>query len=94
MQAMNYFIYPFQLALYIPLMIKGAQLLDPAQQKLSFGRVWSMIRHDVWDAVQQLFWANLGAILIWASVAFPVAAILFPVLRYILRNLHRKYRKE
>jgi uncharacterized protein (DUF2062 family) len=94
MQTMNYFVYPFQLALYIPLMMQGAALLDPAQDKLTLSGVWAMIREDVWGTIRQLFWANLGAILIWAAVAMPVALLLYPVLRKVMRNLHSKYRRE
>jgi hypothetical protein len=94
MQTMNYFVYPFQLALYIPLMLKGAAWLDPSQGKLTLTGVWGMIRQDVAGAVRQLFWANVGAILVWACFAFPMAVILYPILRKVMRNLHGKYRRE
>ncbi len=91
MQTINYCVYPLQLLLYLPLLLLGASLLDPSQSKLTIQGVWGLMRADLTGAVRQLFWANLGAILIWACVAFPAAALIFLALRRLMRNLHNKY---
>jgi hypothetical protein len=86
----NYLVYPIQLALYPPLLSLGARWLDPAFAHLSWPQLTHSLTQDPAAAIRLLFWANLGAVFIWAAAAFPLAALAYPVLRALMRNLHRK----
>jgi uncharacterized protein (DUF2062 family) len=88
-QTVNYLVYPLQLAAYIPFLMAGARVLDPGRQELTLGAVYSMIQKDLGGTVQELFWANLGAVLLWAALALPLGGALYFGLRRIMRNLHR-----
>jgi uncharacterized protein (DUF2062 family) len=85
----NYFAYPVQLTLYIPLLLLGASLLDSSVQNLSLEVVFTMLRTDLWGAIQKLFWANLGAVLIWGSVAAPLGYLIYRLAYPFMRNFHK-----
>lgn len=88
-QLINYFAYPVQLVLYVPLLMLGARLLDPALGTLTLESVFAMFRTDLGAAIAKLFWANLGAVLIWGAVAVPVGMLLYAVLLRVVRNFHK-----
>lgn len=85
----NYFAYPVQLLLYIPLLLLGASLLDSSLQNLTLPGVYLMLKTDLWGAVQRLFWANLGAVLIWGAIATPLGFSIHAIGRRVMRNLHK-----
>lgn len=72
----NYFAYPVQLLLYIPLLLLGASLLDASIQNVTIPGVFEMFRQDLAGTMRKLFWANLGAVLIWGSVAAPAGYLI------------------
>lgn len=85
----NYFVYPVQLLIYIPLMLSGASLLDASLKSLTVSGVYTMIRADILGAIQRLFWANLGAVLIWGAISLPLGFIIFAVSKRLMRNFHK-----
>jgi hypothetical protein len=85
----NYFAYPIQLLLYIPLLLLGASLLDSSIQTLTLPGVYQMLSADLWGSIQRLFWANLGAVLIWGSVAAPSGFFLNSALNRIMRRFQK-----
>jgi len=86
--AVNYCAYPFQLLFYIPLLLLGASLLDASLPPLTVTGVYVMIKSDLWGSIQMLFWANLGAVLIWGSIAAPVGFLLYTVTRPLITRFH------
>ena len=88
-QLINYFVYPLQLLLYVPLLMQGARMLDPALATLTLAAIFDMFRVNLWQAIQSLFWANLGAVLIWGAVAVPLGMLLYAVLLRLMRNFHK-----
>ena len=85
----NYFVYPVQLLIYIPLMLSGASLLDASLKSLTVSGVYTMLRSDILGAIQRLFWANLGAVLIWGAISLPVGFIIYAIARRLMRNFHK-----
>ena len=89
-QLVNYFVYPLQLALYLPLMLAGARWLDPKLSSLTLPRVWELLAGDWVAGIRILFWANLGAVLLWALVAGPLGTAAYFVLRAAARKIHSR----
>lgn len=85
----SYIAYPLQLLLFVPLLLLGARLLDPTIATLSLPAVYEMMRSSLWGAITRLFWANLGALLIWALISIPLGMLLFSSLQRIMRNFHK-----
>ncbi len=89
MQLINYFVYPLQLALYVPLIMMGARLLDPGLGTLTLEGIFAMFRANLGGAIAKLFWANLGAVLIWGAVAVPLGMLLYAGLVRVVRNFNK-----
>jgi uncharacterized protein (DUF2062 family) len=89
-QLINYFVYPVQLLIYIPLMLLGASLLDSSLKSLTITTVYAMLRADMLGTIQRLFWANLGAVLIWGAITLPLGFILYAVVQRLMREFHKK----
>ena len=85
----SYFVYPLQLLIYVPLLLLGARLLDPTIATLTLPGVYQMMRSNLWGTIGRLFWANLGALLIWGVISIPIGIALFAVLQRIVRNFHK-----
>lgn len=84
-QLINYFVYPLQLILFIPLLKLGALIFPSEGIVFSLSFIKGLLQQDFWLAVQ-LFWkANLGAMIIWFAISPFLIAILyysvFPVLK-------------
>ena len=86
----NYFAYPVQLLLYIPLMLLGASLLDASAQSLTIPGVYTRLKNDIVGTMQKLFWVNLGAVLVWGSIAAPLGFIIYATAKRLMRNFHKK----
>jgi uncharacterized protein (DUF2062 family) len=87
----NYFVYPLQLLLYIPLLLAGARLLDRNIKMLTLEGVYQMLRTDLLGTIQKLFWANLGAVLIWSVVALPVGVLSYLAMTRAMRKVSPKW---
>ncbi len=83
----NYFAYPMQLTLYIPLLLLGATLLDASLHGITLPGVFTMLKNDPAGAMRHLFWANLGAVLIWGAVAAPLGFCINTVAVRLIRRL-------
>ncbi|MGM0504962.1 MAG: DUF2062 domain-containing protein [Bacteroidota bacterium] len=84
-QLINYFVYPLQLILFIPLLKLGALIFPSEGIVFSLSFIKGLLQQDFWLAVQ-LFWkANLGAMIIWFAISPFLIAILYysvlPVLK-------------
>ncbi len=89
MLLVNYIIYPVQLLIYIPLMLLGASLLDASLKSLTISAVYTMLRSDLLGTIQRLFWANLGAVLIWGVVSLPLGFVFYAMSQRLMRNFHK-----
>jgi uncharacterized protein (DUF2062 family) len=90
MLLVNYIIYPVQLLIYIPLMLLGASLLDNSLKSLTIATVYTMLRSDMLGTIQRLFWANLGAVMIWGVISLPLGFVLYAMAQRLMRNFHKR----
>ncbi|TGE06115.1 DUF2062 domain-containing protein [Hymenobacter fodinae] len=79
---------PVQLLLLIPLLHWGSQLMGAtAQGALTLAQLQLQFSHD-WVAALQVLWkAFAGALFLWALAAVPVGALIYFLLRPILRRV-------
>jgi len=76
-QLVNYFVYPVQLILFIPLLKFGASIFNSEGLIFSISFIKQMLQHDFWMAAQ-LFWkANLGAVILWFAISPVIIAIIY-----------------
>jgi hypothetical protein len=90
-QIVNYFVYPLQIALLIPLFRLGEKLFRAPHLPLSLQRIYAMIHANMAAAICTLWTTTWHAMAVWCLLA-PVAgtlvyAALAPMLR---RALHRQ----
>ena len=79
---------PVQLLLLIPLMRLGAQLLGDGQAtQLTLAQLEFLFEKDWREALQLLWQASMGAMLIWAVASIPVGLLLNFALRPLFRWL-------
>ena len=91
-QLVNYFVYPLQIALLLPLFRLGEKLFRAPHLPVSVAQIYEMARTNPWGAIQ-LFWTTTWhALVVWALVAPFVAALLYflllPGFRRVLRKTH------
>ena len=91
-QLVNYFVYPLQIALLLPLFRLGEKLFRARHLSVSVAQIYEMARTNPWSAIQ-LFWTTTWhALVVWALVAPFVAALLYflllPGFRRVLRRTH------
>lgn len=86
---------PVQLLLIIPLMQLGAKLVGSNNgPELTLEQLKYLFAHDWHQALQLLWQAGLGALLIWAVASVPVALLLNFALRPLFRRLLARQEKR
>jgi uncharacterized protein (DUF2062 family) len=86
-QTVNYFVYPLQLALLVPLLRAGQILFRAAPLPFRLAEILAMVRASPWGAIRVLWVATLHAMLAWLIVAVPMIFVLNAVLRPAVRRL-------
>ncbi len=79
-QLINYFIYPLQLALFIPFFELGAWLFGTEPLPFSIEQIFSMLQSDTLMTIQALWWANLRAVAAWMLVGPALTYIIYRIL--------------
>jgi len=87
MLAANYLVYPIQLALLIPFIRGGEWLFGAEPLNLSTESIRQMMRDDLLKTVVSLAPTMIHALLVWLSVAPVVVALIFFVMKPLLRKL-------
>ncbi len=89
-QAVNYFMYPAQIALLLLFFRLGEKLFHASHFPISVAQIFAMIHASVWGAIRLLWTTTWHAIVVWALISplfvAAVYAILVPVLRRIARR--------
>jgi uncharacterized protein (DUF2062 family) len=88
-QIVNYFVYPVQLALLVPLLRAGRILFREPPLPFKLADIVAMIRVSPWSAIRVLWGATLHAIVAWLIVAVPMILLLNAALRPAVRRLGR-----
>lgn len=86
-QAINYFVYPLQLLLFIPF-IKLGEFLFYGQNVFPFsvGEIIRMAKESWWGTVQQFWLSNLMGVMAWFAVCIPLCLLLYFFTRFISRR--------
>jgi len=91
MQAVNYFLYPAQVALLLPFFRLGEKLFRAPHLPLSVSQIFSMVHANFWGAIKLLWSTTWHAMVVWALLApFAVGLIYFVLLPIFRRVVHRK----
>lgn len=92
-QAINWFIYPVQLILFIPFLKAGSFFLPNIEISFTIEQISHLIKNDFWLAAKQLWLANLVGLVIWALISVPLGFGMYFILRklnvIILNNFIR-----
>lgn len=90
MQAVNYFLYPAQVALLLPFFRLGEKLFRAPHLPLSVSQIISMAHSNFWSAIKLLWNTTWHAVVVWALVApFAVGLIyvgLLPIFRRVAKR--------
>jgi uncharacterized protein (DUF2062 family) len=91
-QLVNGLVYPLQIALIIPFLRGGAWLFgDREVPGLTVGKIFGLIRADIWHAIAMLWVATIHALAAWLLCAGITAALVYAV---VLPALKRVWRRE
>lgn len=95
-QAVNYLVYPLQLALLIPFIRVGEWMFGAQPIGISLARIFDLMQAGVWTAITTLWTATMHALAAWlvlGSVAsMAIYALLTPVLRRLDESLRAEFR--
>jgi hypothetical protein len=86
MQAVNYFLYPAQVALLLPFFRLGEKLFRAPHLPLSVSQIVSMARANFWGAIQLLWNTTWHAVVVWALLAPFAVGLIYLVLLPIFRH--------
>jgi uncharacterized protein (DUF2062 family) len=89
-QLVNFFVYPLQIALLIPLFRAGEKLFRAPHLPLSVPQIYAMIHSDMGNAIRSLWATTWHAILVWCLVAPLFTAAIYALLTPALRRAARR----
>jgi hypothetical protein len=84
--AVNWAVYPLQIALLIPFLRAGAWLFRVDGPKLTVMQILAMMRESVWHTIVTLWSATLHALVVWSIAGAVATAILYIVTLAILKR--------
>jgi len=91
MQAVNYFMYPAQIALLLPFFRLGERLFRAPHLPLSISQIYAMAHANLWGAIKFLWDTTWHAVVVWALLApIAVALIHFPLAALFRRAVRRQ----
>jgi uncharacterized protein (DUF2062 family) len=87
MQAVNYFLYPAQVALLLPFFRLGEKLFSAPHLPLSVSQIFSMVRANFWSAIKLLWNTTWHAVVVWALLAPFAVGLIYLALLPIFRRV-------
>ena len=90
MQAVNYFLYPAQVALLLPFFRLGERLFRAPHLSLSVSQVVSMAHANFWGALKLLWNTTWHAVVVWALLAPFAIGLIYLVFLPIFRRVARR----
>jgi len=90
-QLVNGLVYPLQLALIIPFLRGGAWLFgDRVLPALTVGRIFQLIRADLWHAIAILWTATMHALAAWLLFGGIAAVLVYAATLPALKKVWRR----
>ena len=89
-QLANYFIYPLQVALLLPLFRLGEKLFRAPHLPISVAQMVEKIHENLWGAIKLLWSTTWHAIVVWALLAPFCVAIIYLLLVPVFRRMSRE----
>ncbi len=86
-QLINYFVYPLQLILLIPMIKLGSWMLGVNPIPFSITQLLDMFNTDFFSALEKLWLAHLIGIFTWAVFVLPISVFGYAILRYTFRRM-------
>jgi Uncharacterized protein conserved in bacteria (DUF2062) len=90
MQAVNYFLYPAQVALLLPFFRLGERLFRAPHLPLSISQIISMAHTNFWGAIKLLWNTTWHAVVVWALLAPFAVGLIYVVLLPIFRRVVKR----
>lgn len=87
MQAVNYFLYPAQIALLLPFFRLGEKLFRTPHLPLSVAQIYSMVHANLWGTISFLWTTTWHAIVPWGLLAPFAVALLYISLLPLFRRV-------
>ena len=91
MQAVNYFLYPAQVALLLPFFRLGERLFRAPHLPLSVSQIFSMVHANFWEAIKLLWSTTWHAMVVWALLAPFAVGLIYLVLLPIFRRTVKRH---
>jgi hypothetical protein len=91
LQAINFLLYPAQLALFPLFAAGGALLLKRGESIIPFAEIPARLGSDPFGALAEVGWVIGSAVLIWLAIAPLVGVALYYPLRKLFRRLRREH---
>ncbi len=82
-QLINGFVYPLQLAFYIPFFHIGAWFFQTEPIPFSLDEIFIMLANNPWGAIQALWIANVRAMVAWLVLMTPVSIAVYFLLKFL-----------
>jgi uncharacterized protein (DUF2062 family) len=92
MQAVNYFMYPAQLALLLPFFRLGEKLFRAPHLPLSISQIFSMVHTNLWGAIKFLWDTTWHALVVWALISPLSVGLIYLMLVPLFRSVVRRQR--
>ena len=93
-QLVNYFVYPLQFALLIPLIRMREWLFAARPAGISLEQIGNLIRADAWNAIAVLWTATMHALVAWLAIGSLASLVIYLLLAPALRKLGAALRTE
>jgi uncharacterized protein (DUF2062 family) len=90
MQAVNYFLYPAQVALLLPFFRLGEKLFRAPHLPLSVSQIVSLVHSNFWGAIKLLWNTTWHAVVVWALLAPFAVGLIYVVLLPIFRRVVKR----
>ncbi len=94
MQAVNYSMYPAQMALLLPFFRLGEKLFGAPHLPISASQIYAMVHANRWGAVKFLWSTTWHATAVWGMFAPFAVALIYGVLAPLFRRIAHRERKS
>jgi len=90
MQAVNYSLYPAQIALLLPFFRLGEKLFRAPHLPISVSQIYALVHTSWWGAIKFLWNTTWHAIVVWGMLAPFAVALIYCLLTPIFRRIAPK----